>query len=99
LGIRIFGLHDAEAGGFYAAKEDVEVESNALEAEHVIAVGSNFDLELGRFLLAINDGPLLIFGVFVELDAIVEAEVFKLYFGEPARESRVSPDARSCDCT
>lgn len=79
---RILGLNDAEVGGLHAAKEDVQVEGNALEAEHVIAVGTDFDLELGRLLLAVDNGPFLLFSVFVELDTVVEAQVLEFGLGE-----------------
>lgn len=73
LGLGILGLDDLEVGGLYATAEDVEVEGDALEAEHVISVGGDFDLELGRLLLAIDDGSVLALSVLVELDAELEA--------------------------
>lgn len=39
-------------------EEDVQVHGNALEAEHVIAVGGDLDLELRRFLHSIDDRAL-----------------------------------------
>lgn len=84
----VLGLYDSEVGGRGAAHEDVEVEGNALEAEHVISVGGDLDLELGRLLDAVDDGTLLVFGVFVKLDAEFEAEVLELWLGESAAVAR-----------
>lgn len=81
--LAVLGFNNAEVGRGSAAEEDVEVQSNAFEAEHVVAVGGNLNLELGRLLDAIDNGALVLLGVFVELDAIVEAEVFKLLLGVP----------------
>ena len=80
----VLGLDYPEVGRGDAAAEDVEVEGDALEAEHVISVGGDFDLELRGFLDSIDDGPLIVFGVLVKLDPIVEAEVLELGLGEPA---------------
>lgn len=74
----VLGLDDGVLGGRDAAVEDVEVEGYALEAEHVVAVGGDLDLELGRLLDTIDDGAVVVFRVFVELDAIFEAEVLEL---------------------
>lgn len=68
----------------HGATEDVEHEGNALEAEHVIAVGGDLDLQLGRDLLAVHDGAVGVFGIFVELDTEFEAEVLEFL----GRESR-----------
>lgn len=96
LSIGVLGFDDAEVGRLYATKEDVEVEGDALEAEHVIAVGSDFDFQLRGFLLAINNGTLLVLGIFVELDAIVEAEVFELFLGKPVCESSNGQSMWAC---
>jgi hypothetical protein len=81
--VSIFGFDDSEVGWLCAAKEDVEVQGNAFEAEQVVAVGADLDLKLWGFLLAIDNRTLLLLGVFVELDTIVKAEVLKLLLGEP----------------
>lgn len=88
--LAVLGFDNAEVGRGSAAEEDVEVQSNAFEAEHVVAVGGNLNLELGRLLDAIDDGALVLLGVFVELDAIIEAEVFKLLLGVSRETVKVS---------
>lgn len=60
-------------------KEDIEVHGNAFEAEHVIAVGWDFDLELGGFFHAIDDGSFLVRRVLIEFQAIVEAERIEFF--------------------
>lgn len=57
---------------FDFAVEDVEHELDAFEAEHVIAIGGDFDFELWWFLHAVDNGAVLVGGVFVEFDAEVE---------------------------
>ena len=49
------------------SSEDVEHKSYALEAEHVISVRRYFDFELRGFLFPIDNGSLLVCGIFVEL--------------------------------
>jgi hypothetical protein len=78
----VLWLYNSEVGRRGAPHEDVEVEGNALEAEHVISVGGDLNLELRRLLYAIDDGAFLVFSVFVELDAEFEAEVFEFLLGE-----------------
>ena len=82
--LAVLGFDNAEIGRGGTAEEDVEVQSNTFEAEHVVAVGGNLNLELGRLLDAIDDGALVLLGVFVEFDTIIEAEVFKLLLGVSA---------------
>lgn len=53
--------------------EYVEHQSYTLEAEHVISVGRNLNLELRGFLLAIDNRPFRVRGVFVQFDAEFEA--------------------------
>lgn len=84
LRIGILGLDDSEVWRLHVPEEDVQVEGNALEAEHIIPVCSDFNLELRGFLFAVDDRTFLILGVFIKLDAIVEAEIFELFLGKSA---------------
>ena len=83
--VGILGFDDSKVGRLRAAKEDVEVQRNAFEAQQVVAVGADLDLKLRGLLLAVDNRTLLLLGVFVKLDTIVEAEVLKLLLGEPLR--------------
>lgn len=65
------------------ATEDVEHESYALEAEHVISVGGDLNLELRGFLFAIDDGTFAVRGVFVELNTEFETELLEFFGGIP----------------
>lgn len=85
----VLGLYDSEVGRRGAAHEDVEVEGNALEAEHVISVGGDLNLELRRLLDTVDDGTLLVLGVFVKLDAEFEAEILELWLGESVEVRRL----------
>jgi len=58
------------------------VQRDALEAEHVIAVGGDLDLELGRFVFGARR---VIFCILVKLDAEVEAEILELVGREAGR--------------
>lgn len=79
----ILGLNHLEVRRFSPAEEDIEVEGNALEAEHVISVGGDLDLELRGFLLPVDHGTLLVFRILVEFNAKFEAEVLELLCREP----------------
>jgi hypothetical protein len=56
------------------------VQGDTLETEHVVSVRRDLDFEEGSLFL----GPLrIIFGIFVELDAEVEAEILEFVGREP----------------
>ena len=84
--LRIFGLDHPEVGGLLSLLEDVQVHGNAFEAEHVISVGRDLDLELGRLLYAVDNGTLVILGVFVKFNAKLKAEILELFGRESAIE-------------
>lgn len=88
--LSVLGLDNAVVGGCHAAEEDVEVHGDTFEAQHVVAVGGDFDLELWRLLHAIDNGALILLGVFVELDAVLEAEIFEFVLGVSVTEGRRS---------
>ena len=67
-------VEQLEVGGGGLAAEDVQVHGDALEAEHVVAVGGDLDGQLGRLVLGAR---LILLGVLVELDAELEAELLE----------------------
>lgn len=70
--------NESKVGGGPLAVEDVEHQGDTLEAEHVVSVGGDLNLELRRLLDAIDDGSLIIFGILVQLNTKLEAEVLEL---------------------
>ena len=64
-GLQLTAGRSGEAVGWRrnVLEEDVQVHGNALEAEHVIAVGGDLDLELRCFLHSIDDRALGVGGL------------------------------------
>ena len=60
-------------GHLHPPEEDIEVHGDALEAEHVVSVGGDFDLELRWFFNTIDDWSLAFGSVFIQLQAELEA--------------------------
>ena len=97
------GLHlvfryvdNAIVGCLGPALEDIERNGETLEAEQVIAIRGDLDLQLRRLIL----GPRgIVFGVVVELDSEVEAELLEGVGGVAVRRSwlalRSNVDVRS----
>lgn len=73
-------VEQLEVGGVLLAAEDVQVHGDALEAEHVVAVGGNLDGQLGGLVLGAR---LILLSVLVELDAELEAELLEGVGSEP----------------
>ncbi|KAI6751196.1 hypothetical protein HG530_014110 [Fusarium avenaceum] len=70
--------------------EDIEVVDDTFEAEHVISVGRDLNLELRRLLLAIDNRTLIVLGILVKLNTEFEAEVLKLLGRESVTGARNS---------
>lgn len=71
------GRREGIGGHGLAAEEDAQVHRDALEAQHVVAVGRYFDLELRRLFDAIYNRPLALRCVLVQLNTVVEAQRVK----------------------
>jgi hypothetical protein len=71
LQLPILGRCDLPLGQLLLLKEDLQIESNALEAEHIISVCRNLDLQLWWLRLVFWLGALA--GVLVQFNAKFEA--------------------------
>lgn len=79
----VLGRHNFVVWCLHASSEDIEVEGNALEAQHVISIRWYLNLQLGGLGFSVDDWSVLILGVLVEFDAKFEAQIFELFGGEP----------------
>ena len=81
-----------------SAQEDVQVQCDALETQHVVPVGGDLDFELRRFFHAIAvDGSFGFGGVFVELEAVVEAQGVEFVLGIFSSQCLVEVGLVACD--
>jgi hypothetical protein len=72
----------SEVGERLAAKENIEVHRNAFEAQHVISVRWDFNLELRRLFHAIRAyGSLGLRSVLIQFQAELETKLVELILG------------------